>query len=106
VTAKLATVPDATTAPEPTGLECRWEDLSPYRLLGPIRLDTDLLDSGEPWLDKEAIAEHFTCSKRTVENYMAEGMPHQRLDGRVKMRVSECTLWMRQTGHLSPGAAS
>jgi hypothetical protein len=54
----------------------------------------------DPWLDKRGIAEHFSCSVRSVEQALTEGMPHARIFGRVKFQVAEVEPWLEQNGHL------
>ena len=41
----------------------------------------------EPWLDKRALAAHLSCSVRSIETAVADGMPHAVIFGRVKFRV-------------------
>lgn len=52
------------------------------------------------WLDKPGIAEHFSCSTRSIENAMKEGMPHGHSWGKAKFRASECEAWALATGKL------
>jgi hypothetical protein len=54
----------------------------------------------EPWLDKRALAEHLSCSVRSIQTALAEGMPHAVIFGRVKFRVSEVEPWLEARGHL------
>lgn len=54
----------------------------------------------EPWLDKRELAEHLSCSVRSVQTALAEGMPHAVIFGRVKVRVSEVEAWLEQHGYL------
>jgi hypothetical protein len=53
---------------------------------------------GEGWLDKSGLAEHFSCSVRTVESWRAEGMPHKTIAGKVKFRAPEAECWLEQHG--------
>ena len=53
-----------------------------------------------PWLDKRGIAEHFSCSTRSIEQAMAEGMPYAVAFGRPKFRPAECEAWATATGRL------
>jgi len=52
----------------------------------------------EPWLSKREIAEHLGVSIRTVQRYMAAGMPFHRAypTSPVRMKVSEVDSWMRE----------
>jgi hypothetical protein len=60
----------------------------------------ELLRGSEPWLDKRALAQHLCCSVRSIENALADGMPHAVIFGRVKFRVSEVEPWLEAHGHL------
>jgi hypothetical protein len=52
------------------------------------------------WLDKRGLAEHLSCSVRSIEAAAAQGMPHAIIFGRVKFRVDEVEAWLEQTGRL------
>jgi hypothetical protein len=54
----------------------------------------------EPWIDKRALAEHLSCSVRSIETAVSEGMPHAVIFGRVKFRVTDVELWLDRAGHL------
>ena len=54
----------------------------------------------DPWLDKRGLAEHLSCSVRSIQTALSEGMPHVRLFGRVKFRVSEAEPWLETNGYL------
>ena len=54
----------------------------------------------EPWLDKKRLADHFSCSTRSIENALAAGMPHARIFGRPKFQVSTVEPWLEQHGYL------
>ena len=43
----------------------------------------------EPWLDKRGLAEHLSCSVRSIQTALAEGLPHAVIFGRVKFQVSD-----------------
>jgi hypothetical protein len=53
-----------------------------------------------PWLDKRGLADHLSCSVRSIETAVAEGMPHAVIFGRVKFLVSEVEPWLERAGHL------
>lgn len=57
----------------------------------------------EPWLDKRQLAEYLSCSVRSIEQAVAEGMPHAVIFGRVKFRVSEVEPWLEAHGYLVRG---
>lgn len=54
----------------------------------------------EPWLDKRALAAHLSCSIRSIQTALTEGMPHAVIFGRVKFRVSQVEPWLEANGHL------
>ena len=57
---------------------------------------------GEPWLDRKKLAGHFSCSVRSIELALAEGMPHALVFGRVKFQVSAVEPWLEANGYLRP----
>ena len=59
-----------------------------------------LLAALEPWLDKRQLAQHLSCSTRSIEHAVVAGMPHAIIFGRVKFRASETEAWLEQTGRL------
>jgi len=54
----------------------------------------------ESWLDKRGLAEHLSCSVRSVETALAQGMPHAVIFGRVKFQVSSAEPWLEEHGYL------
>ncbi|HMJ02278.1 MAG TPA: hypothetical protein VK506_05015 [Conexibacter sp.] len=54
----------------------------------------------EPWLDKAGLCAYLACSEKWIELRMTEGMPHARIAGRIKFRVSEVEPWLEARGHL------
>ena len=53
----------------------------------------------EPWQTKRQLAGHFQVSEKTVERWMAAGMPCLR-GGRgrtIRFQVRECETWLRQS---------
>ena len=54
----------------------------------------------ERWLDKRGLAEHLSCSVRSIQTGLAEGMPHAVIFGRVKFQVSEVEPWLEAHGYL------
>jgi hypothetical protein len=59
-----------------------------------------LLRGAEPWLDKRGLAQHLSCSVRSIEAARAEGMPSAVIFGRRKFRVSEVEHWLEEHGYL------
>jgi len=54
----------------------------------------------EPWLDRKKLADHYSCSVRSIELALSEGMPHAVVFGRVKFQVSAVEPWLIEHGHL------
>ena len=54
----------------------------------------------EPWLDKKKLADWYSCSVRSIETALYEGMPHAIVFGRPKFQVSKVEPWLAQHGHL------
>jgi hypothetical protein len=54
----------------------------------------------ERWLDKRALAAHLSCSTRSIELAIVDGMPHAIIFGRAKFRASEVEGWLERTGRL------
>jgi hypothetical protein len=54
----------------------------------------------EPWLDKRGLAEHLSCSVRSIQTVLAEGLPHAMIFGRVKFQVSDVEPWLEAQGYL------
>jgi hypothetical protein len=59
---------------------------------------------GEPFLDRKKLADHYSCSVRSIELALSEGMPHKIGFGRVKFQVSKVEPWLREHGYLREGA--
>jgi hypothetical protein len=53
-----------------------------------------------PWLDKRGIAGYLSCSVRSIESALTEGMPHAVIFGRVKFQVVDVEDWLEHAGHL------
>ena len=56
--------------------------------------------TGEPWLDRKKLAAHYSCSVRSIELALAEGLPHAIAFGRVKFQVSAIEPWLEQHGYI------
>jgi hypothetical protein len=54
----------------------------------------------EPWIDKRGLAEHLSCSVRSIQTALAEGLPHAVIFGRVKFQVPTVEQWLEEHGHL------
>jgi hypothetical protein len=54
----------------------------------------------EPWLDKRELATYLSCSPKSIQRAVAEGMPHAILFGKIKCRISEVEPWLQSHGHL------
>lgn len=57
--------------------------------------------TAEPWLDRKKLAEHYSCSVRSIELALAEGMPSALIFGRRKFQVSTVDPWLREHGYLT-----
>lgn len=57
-------------------------------------------EAERPWLDKPALADHFSCSIRWVEQRMEDGMPHAHIAGRAKFRLAVVTEWLTENDHI------
>lgn len=57
----------------------------------------------EPWLDRKKLAEHYSCSVRSIEMAMAEGLPHSIIFGRAKFQISTVEPWLEERGILKRG---
>lgn len=51
---------------------------------------------GEPWSRKHEIATHFGVCVRTIDRWMARGMPHRKY-GVVLFQLSKCDDWLKQS---------
>jgi hypothetical protein len=56
--------------------------------------------TGEPWLDRKKLADHYSCSVRSIELALADGMPHAVAFGRVKFQVSKVEPWLEEHGYI------
>ena len=68
-----------------------------------VRIEDQLIklassNGTEPWLDKKKLAAHYSCSVRSIERTLAEGMPHAVIYGRAKFKVSEVEPWLEEHG--------
>ena len=51
----------------------------------------------QPLADKRAIARFANLSPRTIDNLMAEGLPHLKIGRRrVRFDLTEVSIWLRQ----------
>jgi phage terminase Nu1 subunit (DNA packaging protein) len=54
------------------------------------------LTGREPWATKRQVAEHFQVSDKTVERWVAGGMPCIRGRGRtLRFQIRACEDWLR-----------
>ena len=54
----------------------------------------------EPWLDRKKLADHYSCSVRSIELAVSEGMPSALVFGRRKFRLSEVEPWLTEHGYI------
>ena len=64
----------------------------------------ELLPGQEPWLDKRGLARHYSCSVSSIENALAQGMPHRRIFGRPKFQVTTVQPWLEAHGYIESPA--
>ncbi len=54
----------------------------------------------EPYVDIEAMAQHFCMSRRWLEYRVADGMPSRRIGTCRRFRISECEDWLLKEGFI------
>lgn len=64
------------------------------------RKNEKALEAKPGWYDKRRFAAYFDTSIRTVERWMAEGMPHAVIGGKIKFKLEESEPWLERTGKL------
>jgi hypothetical protein len=67
---------------------------------GRIVIEPSAHTGPEPWLDKRGLAQHLSCSVRSIEHAVAGGLPHAVIFGRVKFQVPTVEAWLEHHGHL------
>ena len=68
-----------------------------------LRLRVALLEASaqpEPWLDKQAVAKHYSAGVRTVEHWIREGAPMYLHEGKRKGLLSKVDPWLGRRGYL------
>ncbi len=45
------------------------------------------------WMDKRALASYWNCSRRTIDNYLAQGMLMKMRAGKRQIMLSEAERW-------------
>ncbi len=62
----------------------------------------DPQDTGHPeqWVTKQQLADHLQVTRRWIEYQQPHGLPHLRLGGINRYRLSEVEAWLRQ--HHTP----
>jgi excisionase family DNA binding protein len=58
----------------------------------------------ERWLTPKELADHLSCSVRTISNYHRAGMPHLMVGSHPRYRASDVEAWLarysvRRTNH-------
>ena len=66
----------------------------------------DLVRPEEPWLSYEKLAEHYSCSVRSLVMAKKVGMPFQTIFGRPKFRLSQVDPWLREGGYFVDGGCT
>ena len=56
----------------------------------------------ERWLDEAELVDHFAGAFRSrwLRYRRAEGLPHWRVGGKVRYRLSEVVAWLEEHGHV------
>lgn len=54
----------------------------------------------ERYLDKRAVAEHYSVGIRKVEDWLQMGAPSALIGGRRKFRLSKLDPWLRRAGEI------
>lgn len=54
--------------------------------------------TGQLFQTKAEVAEHFRVTERTIERWMARGLPYSKpfVGGAVRFRLSDCDAWFRR----------
>jgi hypothetical protein len=52
--------------------------------------------SPEPWVTKRRLAEHLGVTTRWIELQQQRGLPHLRMPGINRYRISEVETWLRE----------
>ncbi len=50
--------------------------------------------TGEPWLPRKRLADHFEVSERTIQRWQAEGMPCIGRGHTIRYRASAVEAWL------------
>jgi excisionase family DNA binding protein len=50
----------------------------------------------EPWATKGEIADHCRVSERTIERWLAQGLPSRKWGGARRFRLSEVEAWLEE----------
>ncbi len=45
------------------------------------------------WMDKDLLAGHWNCSRRTIDNYLTEGLPMVMRGGKRQVMLSVAEQW-------------
>jgi hypothetical protein len=54
----------------------------------------------EPWLDKAGVAQHYSVCVRTVEKWIAKGLPMPMHEGKRKGLLSKIQPWLEVRGYV------
>src|SRR5215216_6893741 len=67
----------------------------------------DACNHNEPWLDQEGLCAYFSCSPRSIQYALKEGLRGrgETIFGRWKCKPSEAERWLEEHGHKRPVGA-
>lgn len=60
------------------------------------RTDGLLAPAVESWVTKQQLAEHLLVTRRWIELQQHHGLPHLRMGGLNRYRISEVEAWLRE----------
>jgi excisionase family DNA binding protein len=82
-----------------TDIVSRWSSIGSEVLDGiylKIEMNTPLINSPEPYLASQELAEMLRTSKPTVSKWVRAGCPHLELSQAYRFRLSEVTAWLKE----------
>jgi phage terminase Nu1 subunit (DNA packaging protein) len=59
-------------------------------------MNGDRWEPPEPWITKQQLADHLAVTRRWIELQQHRGLPHTRMGGINRYRISEVEAWLRE----------